>query len=277
MTRFGRAICAILIPAGIALPLHPDAAAATGGAVKGKVTDAATGAELPGVNVILKGTWLGAVSGAGGEFLVDRVPAGSLVVEASLMGYEKRSAAVEIRPGDTTTVAFRLKASLIRRPTEVVTASKRKQAIEDAPATVEVVSSSEIQARNATTLDQVLANTAGMGITDGQIDLRGSTGFNWAAGSRVLLLMDGHPLINGDTGGINWDAIPIEEVERVEVVKGAGSALYGSNAMAGMVNVITRDPSAVPETRVRATYGFYDTPAYDAWRWTDRFLTYRLF
>jgi iron complex outermembrane receptor protein len=119
-----------------------------------------------------------------------------------------------------------------------------------------------IRMRSVTSLDQALENAAGFGVIDGQIDLRGSTGFNWAAGSRVLMMVDGHPLINGDTGGINWDVVPVEEVEKVEIVKGAGSALYGSNAMAGMVNVITRDPSSIPETRARLTWGFYDTPAY---------------
>ncbi|MDM7925822.1 MAG: TonB-dependent receptor [bacterium] len=248
------------------------------GRLEGRVVDEATGRPLWGVNVMVKGTWLGAVTDEAGRFAVSAVPAGRCDVEASLMGYEKRTAAgLEIAAGAATEVTLRLKQTLIRRPAEIVTASKRKQAIEDAPVTVDVVGDAEIRSRNAVTLDKVLENTAGMGVTDGQIDLRGSTGFNYAAGSRVLLLVDGHPLINGDTGGINWDAIPIEEVERVEVVKGAGSALYGSNALAGMVNVITRDPSAAPETRVRMTAGFHDTPAYDAWRWTDRFLTYRLF
>jgi outer membrane receptor for ferrienterochelin and colicins len=248
------------------------------GRLSGVALDEATGKPLWGVNVVVRGTWLGAVTGEDGRFEVAGVPAGSRDVEASLMGYEKRIVpSLRVEAGAATDVTLRLRPTLIRRPPEVVTASRRKQAVEDAPATVDVVGDEEIRGRSAVTLDRVLENTAGIGITDGQIDLRGSTGFNYAAGSRVLLMVDGHPLINGDTGGINWDAIPIEEVERVEVVKGAGSALYGSNALAGMVNVITRDPSAKPETRVRMTGGVWDEPAYGAWRWTDRFLTYRLF
>jgi outer membrane receptor for ferrienterochelin and colicins len=252
--------------------------AATAGKLEGRVVDSATGQDLLGANVMIKGTLFGAVTNEHGAFAIHPVPSGEYEIEAMLLGYEKQILrAVLIRPGETASVLFRLRQSAIPQPAMVVTASKRKQAIEDAPTSVDVVGDRDIRTRNATTLDQVLQNTAGLGIIDGQIDLRGSTGFNWAAGSRVLLMMDGHPLINGDTGGINWDAIPIEEVERVEVVKGAGSALYGSNAMAGMVNIITRDPSPVPQTRMRMTYGFYDTPAYDSWRWTDRFLTYRLF
>jgi outer membrane receptor for ferrienterochelin and colicin len=257
--------------------VRPQPAAAPG-KLEGRVVDSVNGQELPGVNVMIKGTLFGAVTDEHGAFAIHPLPQGGYEIEAILLGYEKQILpAVLVKSGETASVLFRLRQSAIPQPAMVVTASKRRQALEDAPTSVDVVGDRDIQTRSATTLDQVLQNTAGLGIIDGQIDLRGSTGFNWAAGSRVLLMMDGHPLINGDTGGINWDAIPIEEVERVEVVKGAGSALYGSNAMAGMVNIITRDPSPVPQTRIRMTYGFYDTPAYDSWRWTDRFLTYRLF
>jgi outer membrane receptor for ferrienterochelin and colicins len=248
------------------------------GVLEGRVKDAGSGQALFGANVIIKGTMLGAVTDERGVFAIHSVPPGAYRVEAMILGYDKESLeAVPVQSGKTASVLFSLRQSAIPQPAMLVTSSKRKQAIEDAPTSVDVVGERDIRTRNATTLDEVIQNTSGLGIIDGQIDLRGSTGFNWAAGSRVLLLMDGHPLINGDTGGINWDAIPIEEVERVEVVKGAGSALYGSNAMAGMVNIITRDPSQKPQTRLRMTYGFYDTPAYDSWRWTDRFLTYRLF
>jgi iron complex outermembrane receptor protein len=159
----------------------------------------------------------------------------------------------------------------------IVTAAKHRQEVDKTPVSVDVMPGSTIAARNPVTLDDALKQTAGVGIIDGQIDLRGSSGFNWSGSSRVLMLVDGHPMINGDTGGINWDVIPVEEIERVEIVKGAGSALYGSNAMAGMVNVLTRDPSRTQQTRIRLTGGVFDQPPYPEWRWTDRFLTYHLF
>jgi len=240
--------------------------------------DAKTGEPLYGANIMVKGTVLGAAADTDGRFQIDNLPPGVYQIEASMIGYKKQTKEVNnTLPGQVQDIIFRLEPTILQQPTIVVTATKRKQHIEDAPTSVDVISSREIRARSVTNLDEVLQNTAGFGVIDGQIDLRGSTGFNWAAGSRVLLMLDGHPLINGDTGGINWDAIPVEEVERVEIVKGAGSALYGSNAMAGMVNIITRDPSPHPETRFKLTWGFFDEPAYPEWRWTDRFLTYRLF
>lgn len=244
----------------------------------GRVLDDKSGEPLIGVNVMIKGTFLGAATDANGEFRIESVPLGVYQIEASMIGYKRQVKEVaHAIPGQRSEVEFRLESTVIFQPTVVVTASKRRQNIEDASTSVDIVGKNEIQARNPIALDEVLQNTAGFGVIDGQIDLRGSSGFNWAAGSRVLLMLDGHPLINGDTGGINWDAIPVEEVERVEIVKGAGSALYGSNAMAGMVNIITREPTADPETRVKLFWGFYDEPFYSNWRWTDRFLTYRLF
>ena len=248
------------------------------GRITGKVTDAKTGKPLYGANILVLGTVLGAASDMGGQFFIHNLPVGTYDVEASMMGYKKEiKKEVPVLSGKDTQIAFQLEPTVLQQPALVVTASKRTQHLEDAPTSIDVVDKKDIQARNVTTLDEVLQNTAGVGIINGQINLRGSTGWNLAAGSRVLLMVDSHPLINGDTGGLDWDVIPVEEVERVEIVKGAGSALYGSNAMAGMVNILTRDPTPYPETRLRLSWGFYDEPAYPQWRWTDRFLTYKFF
>jgi outer membrane cobalamin receptor len=247
------------------------------GKISGLVVDKKTGSPLFGANVMIKGTLLGTSADAEGKFQILNVPIGVFDIESTMIGYKKQvQKGVRILPGMETKVQFQLESTVLLQPTLIVTATKRKQHIEDAPTSVDVLGMAEIQARSVTSLDEVLQNTAGFGVIDGQIDLRGSTGFNWSAGSRVLLMVDGHPLISGDSGGINWDAIPVEEVERVEIVKGAGSALYGSNAMAGMVNIITRDPTPYPETRYKLSWGFYDEPAYPPWRWTDRFLTYQV-
>ncbi len=253
--------------------LSSTAQLSTKGRLSGKAQDAKTGLPLYGANIMVKGTVLGSSANETGVFIIEGLPVGSYTIEASMMGYLKQiQENVQILPERETEILFRLEPTVLQQPALIITATKREQSIEDAPTSVDVLSIREIQNRNVITIDQALQNTAGFGVIKGQIDLRGSTGFNWSAGSRVLLMIDGHPLINGDTGGINWDVIPVEEVERVEIVKGAGSALYGSNAMAGMVNIITRDPTPFPETRFKMTYGLYDEPAYPEWKWTDRFI-----
>ena len=246
------------------------------GRIQGLVLDEQTGSALYGANVLVQGTLLGAASDEKGEFTITRLPPGSYTLLVTMIGYESQSLAVTIQPDATQAVTVHLSPTILQQRTLVVTATKRHQLIEDAPTTVDILQGDEILKRNPVTLDQVLVNTAGLGVIDGQIELRGSTGFNWAAGSRVMLMLDGHPMINGDTGGIFWEGIPVEEIERVEIVKGAGSALYGSNAMAGMVNIITRSPGPEPRFRYHLNWGFYDEPAYENWRWTGRFLSYRI-
>ncbi|NQT25095.1 TonB-dependent receptor [candidate division KSB1 bacterium] len=259
------------------LVLSSMAVGQTRGTLTGSVLDAKTGSSLYGANIFLKGTLLGAATDDSGQYTITNLPPDQYELVATMIGYKKSETSVVIRMGEQTRMNFDLQPTILQQPNMVVTASKRKQALEDATTTVEIMSLAEIQSRNVTTLDEALQNVSGFRVIKGQIDLRGSTGFNWSAGSRVLLMVDGHPMINGDTGGINWDAIPVEQIERVEIIKGAGSALYGSNAMAGMVNIITRNPSLHPETRVRLTWSFYDEPAYESWRWTDRFLPYKFF
>ena len=236
----------------------------------GRIVDKSDNQPLLGVNVLVKGTVLGASTNKDGEFCIVSIPPGTYSLDVTMIGYH-RETIKNLTVPLTQDLLIQMRSTVLEQPNLIVTASKRKQLIEDSPVSVDVINRRAIQLRNVIELDEVLENTSGIGVTDGQIDLRGSTGWNYSAGSRVLLMIDGHPMINGDTGGINWDIIPVEEVERVEVVKGAGSALYGSNAMAGMINVITRDPSDVPKTRFKTTWGFFDEPVYDAWVWTDRF------
>ncbi len=243
------------------------------GSIEGRITDSETGKPLFGANIMVQGTTLGAAADITGAFRIERLPPGRYTLRISMMGYEKESREIQIAAGERLELAIELKPTVITQQTLLVTATKRKQQIEDAPTSVEILSEDAIRTRSSPDLDDMLENTTGFSVIDGQIDIRGSTGFNWTAGSRVLVMLDGTAFINGDSQGISWDAIPVDLVDHVEIVKGAGSALYGSNAMAGVINVITKEPSPVPNTYYKLSWGFFDEPAYAQWVWTDRFVT----
>src|SRR6266545_4040320 len=104
---------------------------------------------------------------------------------------------------------------------------------------------------------------------NGQINIRGSTGYVQGLNSRVLLLVDGVPMNQGDRGGINWDLLPVDQSERVDILKGAGSSLYGSAALGGVVNLTTRDVPDGMHVRVRLTGGAYGNPPHEVWRFRD--------
>ncbi|MDZ7288989.1 MAG: TonB-dependent receptor [candidate division KSB1 bacterium] len=254
---------------------HAQPVSSSRGVIAGTVQDQKTRELLPGTNIMVEGTTLGAASDIDGRFLIRGVPAGTYRLQASLLGYVSAIAAgVKVVANETTRVDLKLTVSAIEMPEVVVTATKKAQSFMESPVSLSVVSARQIQDQNQVQLDDVLEFTPGVNMMGGQINIRGSSGFSRGAGSRVLLLVDGVPMLPGDSGDIKWDALPPSEIDHVEIVKGASSALYGSYAMGGVVNVITKDPGDRPQTNIRATGGIYDKPYYKDWDWTDRTLTY---
>ncbi len=247
------------------------------GILMGKVIDSMTGMPLPGANVMLMQTVMGASSDLNGNFKVNRIPSGTYNVKATMMGYKSKVISVEIPAGQTISVEFRLEETVIESPTLVVTASKKAQSFQDVPNSVSLISLKEIERRNKTYLNEVLEYTPGVYMMEGDVNIRGSSGFSLGAGSRVLFLVDGIPMMPGDSGDIKWDLVPLSQIDRVEIVKGAGSALYGSHALGGVINIITKEPSPKPATTVQYSVGFYDKPYYPEWRWTTRRLNFNQF
>ncbi len=245
------------------------------GTIIGKVTEKGTNEALPGANLLLAGTTLGAASDIEGRYIIRNVPVGTYSLRATVIGYlPSVVSSVKVAANDTVRLNFSLSQTAIDVPEVVVTASRKAQSFMETPASISVLGEQRIQQQNPVSLDQVLEFIPGVNVMSGQINIRGSSGYSRGAGSRVLLLVDGVPMLPGDSGDIKWDALPPNEVDHVEVVKGAASSLYGSNALGGVINVITKEPSAKPVTALRTTVGVYDEPYYDEWKWTERTLSY---
>jgi len=247
------------------------------GLLSGSISDVNTGDPLPGANIILMRTLMGASSDLQGNFIVNKIPAGEYDVKASMMGYKAKTVSVTIKSGEQTSIDFKLQETVIESPTLIVTASKKAQSFQDVPNSVSFISLKEIERRNKTYLDEVLEYTPGVYMMEGDVNIRGSSGFSLGAGSRVLFLVDGIPMMPGDSGDIKWDIVPLSQIERVEIVKGAGSALYGSHALGGVINIITKEPAAKPTTNIQYSVGIYNKPYYPEWRWTDRRLNFNQF
>ncbi|MBA3017910.1 MAG: TonB-dependent receptor, partial [Desulfobacteraceae bacterium] len=146
----------------------------------------------------------------------------------------------------------------------VVTATKTEKKVEDAPGSVSIVSREEIERRNIKTVDEALSEITGVfakrnkGLMDStsSIRLRGFNGDQY-----TLILLDGQPLNDAYTGGLEWGMLPVDNIERIEVIRGAASALYGGNAMGGVINIITKTPEKL-EASATAGYGTHDTRRY---------------
>lgn len=142
----------------------------------------------------------------------------------------------------------------------VVTATRMPQAIQDVGVSVSVVPRERIEEMNAQSVGEVLeevtdarVNSYGAMGAESGITLRGSTK------QQVLVMVDGRPVNVASVGTADLSLYPVDQVERIEVVRGPGSVLYGAGAMAGVVNIITRDPPQKLQTDLSASYGTKNT------------------
>ena len=251
------------------IPLFLSAAEPTG-RISGTVKDAETGEALPGANITLGGTVMGDASGRSGDFIIKNVPVGIYNVRAVMMGYRQDTVNVRVQLSQTAQIEFELDPVILDTPELEVTANKRRQSIQDTPASIGLMTRRDVQRFNDIFADELLQHASGVNFIGSQINIRGSSGFNYGAGSRVLLLVDGVPVMPGDSGDLKWNLIPTTQIERIEIIKGAGSALYGSSALGGVVNIITKNISPQPVLHARLSAGAYDQPRYELWQWSDK-------
>jgi outer membrane receptor for ferrienterochelin and colicins len=213
--------------------------------VTGRVTDATTGEPLAGVDVrLFGGDTLRAVTDARGVWRV--VAAGTRYdVNIRALGFRARRAPLaDARDVALTPLPFDLDRV-------VVTAAKREQTLADVVVTTELVSKEDIVRTGASDLGSALASHSGIELQSGVPAGVGLT-LQGLGGARVLVLLDGQPLPGRIGGDFDVSRIPTSMVERIEIVKGPQSTLYGTDAMGGVVNIITR-PSDVGRTLAGAS------------------------
>jgi len=235
--------------------------------ISGRITDSGSH-PLIGVNIIIIGTGTGTSSDVNGFYRIDNLTDRSYNIKFSAVGYED-----VLKIIDLSNKSVQLNVTMVEKPVEteqvIVTAGKREQYITDLPVSADVIHSDEFAKKNFSNLENALRYVPGVYMTDDQISIRGSSGYSRGAGSRVLLALDGIPFYTGDTGETIWELIPTPMIRRVEIIKGAASSLYGSTAIGGVVNVITKDIPDKPATTFESYIGLYDEPSYTEWNWSS--------
>ena len=134
--------------------------------------------------------------------------------------------------------------------TATITSSKFEKSLGETTVSIEVVQPSLIENTNAQSVNQVLEKVPGVNTMGDQVTIRGGAGFSQGTGSRVLILMDDMPVLQADAGLPNWADLPTENIAPMEVLKGAASALYGSAALNGVINIRTAYPLNKPITKI---------------------------
>ena len=241
-------------------------------AIAGRIMESGTGKPLPGANVVVVGTVMGTAAGEDGEFRLTGLSRGMYILQVTNIGYKARTDTVKLKSGETQSLRIELTPTALQSPQLVVTGSKRSVRVTESPVSIGTLSERDLQLRMPTTLNEVLSLQPGVQMVGGDVNIRGSSGYTRGAGSRVLVLVDGVPLLASDNGGIYWDAVPTHNIERVEILKGPGSALYGSNALGGVINIITAQISRKSQTAIHLQGGHFSKPSYDNWQWREKHL-----
>ncbi|MFH1296400.1 MAG: TonB-dependent receptor [Bacteroidota bacterium] len=231
--------------------------------IQGTIHDCGTGEPLQGANIQIAGTSQGAVSGPDGTFLLTLKPAHKIRLKLSFVGYQNLLHNLVYPPQRDSSELFLCLTPEIRQMEELfVTATRTPQRLAEIPARITSILSKEVMEMPVNNTDEVLQLVPGIkfdrdfGIfsKNSSVTMRGLNG-----SYRALILLDGVPLNKTDGGGINWNRLIPDNIERIEVLKGPVSAVYGSNAMSGVVNIITEQPSSHLEGEVKAFYGTYNT------------------
>ncbi len=254
-----RAIAALF---GVALVVAP--LSAQTGSVTGRVTDAESGKGLDGalVSAIAVGNTVAGQSAtaADGAFRIDALAPGSYSLQVDMVGYQsQRAAAVRVVAGQTTITSIQLKIAAFALNPVVVSASKKAQKATDAPASVSVIGQREIESRPVVTPAQYLRSTPGVdiitqGVQSTNVVVRG---FNNIFSGALHMLTD-YRLASVPSLRVNvMHFIPTtsEDLSRIEVVLGPGSALYGPNTADGVLHFITKSPLAEQGTSLAVEGG----------------------
>ena len=241
--------------------------------ITGLITDNNTKEALIGVNIILdNGT--GTASNIEGKYQL-KTKEGELKITFKYIGYENVVKTISLKKNETKKINISLSPSSEKLSTVVVSAGRFEQKIEEITVSMEVIKPGLIENKNTTDIQTAMDQIPGVNITDGQANIRGGSGWSYGAGTRVLVLVDDMPLISGDAGQVQWKLIATENINQVEVIKGAASALYGSSALNGIINIRTAFPSqkdidkndSPGFTKVNMHFGLIDKPKREELNW----------
>ena len=229
--------------------------------VRGVVVEAETGKPIAGARVLVRWTPLQSTAGDDGGFAIALPGEGDYTLFVVADGFRGMDRAVHTGSRADAALRIELERLLFEIPSLNVTVNRGTRP-GDASMSVAVMSGDELERRNVTNLDEALPFAQGVTFNAGYMDIRGSTGIARGVGSRVLMLLDGHRTLSGVESSVDFGVLPILDVERIEIVKGPHSTLWGTNALGGVVNVITRPPLGETRTVVRGYYGVFDTPGH---------------
>ena len=212
------------------------------GIIKGKVIS--NGSPLPYANVFIEGTTNGFISNEKGIFEIKNLELGKYTVVFSLTGFESQKIQVEITQKNLEiTLDIQLKENLYELEEVVISGTRTSKKITDSPVMVNVLNQRTLNSVQACNISDGLKFQPGLRVeTDCQTCNYTQLRMNGMAGGYSQILINGRPIFSPLTGLYGLEQLPTNMIEKIEVVRGGGSSLYGSSAIGGTVNIITKIP-----------------------------------
>ena len=231
--------------------------------IHGHVIDRNTGEHLPYIVVVLKGTTIGVTTENTGHYMIRNVPEGVFTVEVQAIGYKTQSYELNIRKGRSYEVNFSLEEDLVQIEGVIVSATRSETTRRMSPTLVNVVGMDVYNKTNSTTVAQGLAFQPGVRVENncqncGFQQVR----INGLDGQYTQILIDSRPIFSALAGVYGIEQLPANMVDRVEVMRGGGSALFGSSAIAGTINIITKEPVRNSSSISHTTTSIAGTPSF---------------
>lgn len=218
--------------------LLPFIANAAGNNLSGSVSDRNNGNPLAFVNVFFNGTDIGTTTNENGYFSISEVPFNKGILKVSMMGYETILRSIQF-PAEEPLIIY-LDKNLIEMSSIVITGTRTERYLKDVPVTTQVLKGFKLRESGPMDVSQILNELTGVAVVENQF----GTGIELSGfgADHILVLIDGMEILGRTNGQLDISQIATDQIERIEVVKGASSALYGSEAMGGIINIITKKP-----------------------------------
>ncbi len=201
------------------------------------------GEHLPFVSIAIKGTTIGTVADESGHFRLLHLPIGKHTLVARMVGYKPGEMIVVAKQGETQEINFEMHYDVLGLEEVVVTGDRNERKRSESPVIVNSLGPNLFNSTNSVSFGEALNYAPGLRLENncqncGFTQVR----MNGMEGTYSQILINSRPIFTGLAGVYGLELIPANMIERVEVVRGGGSALYGSNAIAGTINVILKDP-----------------------------------
>ena len=211
--------------------------------IHGHITDSRTKEHIPYITVTIDGTTVGTTTDATGHYTLYHAPVGKLKVTVSAIGYASKTKEVEVECGSDIILNFETTEEQISVDAIVVSANRNATKRSEAPTLVNIVDSDLLNKVSAPTLAEGLSFQPGVRVENscqncGFAQVR----INGLSGQYSQILINSRPVFSALAGVYGLEHIPANMVERIEVVRGGGSALFGSSAIGGTINIITKEP-----------------------------------